>query len=350
MKNRNISLDGLRAIGLLAIILAHVNPPAWLFQLRNFDVPLMVFVSGAVYGLSSGKKKSYLSYLIKRVERLLFPTWLFLSFYFLFFLIVAHVASQPFSFSPETIFTSYTLQSGIGYVWIIRVFVLVALISPLLVRFSTDFKIQYLFILLACYVFYECLYGIYTGLPLIKHNSILNSIFQDYLFYLLPYGVVAGLGLSLQQSSKRIRVWFLALFIILFLGEQLLLHGGIINTQVAKYPPTSYYLSYALAVTVALTFLSETKGFISIFQTRFLQFFASSTLWIYLWHILFLTLWERKIFYLPVAYHLYYIEYFFVIFWAVLFTYVQKKIIKKCLDKYSFSTFFISFLQEAFLK
>jgi fucose 4-O-acetylase-like acetyltransferase len=350
MKKRNISLDGLRVIGLLAIILAHVGPPAWLFQLRNFDVPLMVFVSGAVYGLSSGRTKNYFSYIGKRVQRLLFPTWIFLSFYFLFFLIVAKITHQPFPFTSGTVLTSYTLQSGIGYVWIIRVFVLVALISPLLIRFSTDFKKYYLLLLLVSYVFYECFYGVYSDLSLIKHNAVFNSIFQDYLFYLFPYGIVAGLGIFLQQSSKAARTWFLAIFIILFIGEQVLFHGANINTQIAKYPPTSYYLSYALAVTIALTFLSETKGFLSIFQTRFFQFIASSTLWIYLWHILFLTLWEKRIFYLPAAYHLYYVEYFYVIFWALCVTYLQKKVIKKYMSIVSLNSFFTSFLQESFLK
>lgn len=348
--NRNIPLDGLRIIGLLAIVLAHVDPPAWLFQLRNFDVPLMVFVSGASYGLSSGRSKKYMSYLIKRIERLVFPTWILLSIYFLSFFVISLLSGSHFPFSPATIFSSYTMQSGIGYVWIIRVFVLVALVMPFLLRlFSASHK-YFLIFLLFSYILYELLYSVYTGVAFFKDNALVASLIQDYLFYLVPFGIVAGFGLLFQKASKRLRFGFLVGFVLLFLVEQVLFHGWKINTQMAKYPPRSYYLSYALAMTILLMFLSETKLFISIFRTRFFQFFAQSTLWIYLWHILFLGLWERKIFYVPFGYHWYLVEYVFVIFWAVLFTYLQKKIIKKCVAHPSLSPFLGSLLRESFLK
>ena len=39
-------IDFLKLLGLFCIILAHVNPPAIIMQIRNFDVPLMVILSG----------------------------------------------------------------------------------------------------------------------------------------------------------------------------------------------------------------------------------------------------------------------------------------------------------------
>jgi fucose 4-O-acetylase-like acetyltransferase len=63
IKTRDNKFDVLRIIGLLCIILAHTNPSGILFQLRNFDVPLMVMVSGAVFGYSaSNNKLPYLKY------------------------------------------------------------------------------------------------------------------------------------------------------------------------------------------------------------------------------------------------------------------------------------------------
>lgn len=56
MKERDLSIDLMRAIGLLCVILAHVNPPATLMQIRCFDVPLMLFVSGLVF---SGRKPNF---------------------------------------------------------------------------------------------------------------------------------------------------------------------------------------------------------------------------------------------------------------------------------------------------
>ncbi|SFK21637.1 hypothetical protein SAMN04488079_106193 [Methylophaga sulfidovorans] len=46
---RDHRIDLLRFIGLSMIIFAHVGPPSILFQLRNFDVPLMVLISGMSY-------------------------------------------------------------------------------------------------------------------------------------------------------------------------------------------------------------------------------------------------------------------------------------------------------------
>jgi len=73
---RNERIDFLRFLGLCMIILAHVDPSDGLFQLRNFDVPLMVLISGVSFGLSY-KGEPYGSYVWKRVKRLLLPVWIF---------------------------------------------------------------------------------------------------------------------------------------------------------------------------------------------------------------------------------------------------------------------------------
>lgn len=43
---RDEKVDSPRFVGLAMVVLAHVGPPEWLFQLRNFDVLLMVLLSG----------------------------------------------------------------------------------------------------------------------------------------------------------------------------------------------------------------------------------------------------------------------------------------------------------------
>src|ERR1035437_5304545 len=99
---RDTSLDVLRAIGLLLIILAHVLPPEPIFQLRNIDVPLMMLVSGAVFGLSSGANKSYLSYLVSRIRRLVLPTWIFLTIFFGLYFFAALITGYSFPFANST--------------------------------------------------------------------------------------------------------------------------------------------------------------------------------------------------------------------------------------------------------
>lgn len=77
---RDISIDLLRFVGLSCIIFAHINAPFVLNQLRCFDVPLMLFVSGLTcFGKSI---PDYFYYMLNRAKRLLIPTWSFLFIWF----------------------------------------------------------------------------------------------------------------------------------------------------------------------------------------------------------------------------------------------------------------------------
>ena len=238
---RDTGLDILRGVGLLLIILAHVNPPALIFQLRNFDVPLMVLVSGIVFGISSGASKSYIEYFISRIRRLVFPTWIFLSIFFVIYILRTLLTGVSFPFSNSTILSSYLLITGIGYVWIIRVFLLVALAMPLLFKLKKNFRGSfYLIILLLIYLGYELLYYFYPANLIGSDFSIINFLFQNIIFYLLPYGVIAGLGLSISKMSKR-NIGLLTLgFLVILISSSLINHFAF--TQNFKYPPSLYYL------------------------------------------------------------------------------------------------------------
>lgn len=89
MKEKSYLIYLLKFIGLCAVILCHVNPPHQVYNLRNFDVTMLVFASGM--GFAAGRKnylespQSYLLYVWKRIKRLVLPTWLFLLVYFVFF-------------------------------------------------------------------------------------------------------------------------------------------------------------------------------------------------------------------------------------------------------------------------
>ena len=82
-EKRNVGIDILRVIGILLIILAHVNPPGIIFQLRNFDVVMLVILSGMLSNTSYKKSKGYFKYLVKRFIRLIIPVWIFLIVFFL---------------------------------------------------------------------------------------------------------------------------------------------------------------------------------------------------------------------------------------------------------------------------
>jgi fucose 4-O-acetylase-like acetyltransferase len=310
---RNEKIDFLRFIGLAMIILAHVSPPALIFQLRNFDVPLMVLVSGMSFGLAY-RFEPYLSYLWKRVKRLVFPVWIFLTGYFLVLFLFWPVAED---LSFDKIYHSYFLISGIGYVWIIRVFLLVALLAPFI--YLLDKRItshaQYLFLLLGLFVLYEI--GRYVSLPYIS-----DGIGQDLsliFFYIIPYGILFAFGLRVPrlEMKNHLILFFIFLFVFVALAAFFSVKsGGFVQTQSFKYPPSIYYFSYAIAVTLflwmtadkLLKLLARWKVGLAV-----ILFIAQNSIWVYLWHIPFVKVLSLD----------FYVEYFVVFVLAGCITFIQ---------------------------
>lgn len=137
--SRDESIDILRFIALTGLIIIYIDPYSlWVREIRNFDVPMMVFLSGVSYSMSTGKKLSYEDYVKKRIWRLIVPTWIFLVLYYVFVTICNLVFYQKFELNPLVIF-SFTLLTT-WYVWVIRVFFIIALLAPLVANLSSKRK------------------------------------------------------------------------------------------------------------------------------------------------------------------------------------------------------------------
>lgn len=281
---RSDKIDLLRALGLALIILAHVEPPTWLFNLRNFDVPLMVLLSGASFALS-WRGESYPGYLWKRIKRLLLPVWLFLSLYFSLNALSGEAIE---TLSSATILASYELLEGIGYVWIIRVFLLVAIIAPFIYQLHRRLprQRQWALLLATCWAGYEGLRQLPVG-----QEGLSGLLYHQLLLYLLPYGLLFALGLRLPQMQGRQPLAGAALMALALLscgGLLWLQLGELPATQAYKYPPSLYYLSYALLLSLLLWSLPE-RYWQRISRSRLgppLLFAARNSIWVYLWHIL----------------------------------------------------------------
>ena len=282
---REDRIDFIRFIGLSMVIFAHVSPPKLLFQLRNFDVPLLVMVSGMSFQLSY-KGGAYKTYVWKRIKRLIFPTWFFLTCYFLTLLILDfNVADLNIS----KVATSYLLLHGIGYVWIIRVFFLVALVSPLIFSLDKRLKgdISYLTILIALFGVYEvCRYSL---MPYME--SVFLNFLSQQLFYLLPYSLIFAFGVRISKLTATTKIMLCMNVFAIFVGAALFLNfqkGHFVSTQYYKYPPSTYYVSYALLVSIFIDLTSQKLW--AIIKERkqiknIILFVAQNTIWIYLLHI-----------------------------------------------------------------
>ena len=168
MKPRLDFIDFLRFLGITLIVLAHVYPPFALLQLRSFDVPLMIFVSGLSYG-GRQIQPSLKSYYGPRIKRLVIPSYIFLTFYFSL-ISLFHVKLNYMGVIKSYLF----LNNGtVSYMWIIRIFLLIMLITPFLVRMSNQIKLFYLFVISIIILLIQeilCLFSM--------DNLFLNEIYQ----------------------------------------------------------------------------------------------------------------------------------------------------------------------------
>lgn len=278
----------------------------------------MVIVSALSFTASQQSGKSYLPYLWDRIKRLAFPVWIFLTFYFftLLFLEPNHA-----DLDPTTIQDSYLLQSGIGFVWIIRVFLLVAITAPITYKVYNKVKNKYFYFGLLFFMY------LLQELALLGANyssvDIEKDIWASILLYIIPFTMVFAYGLHMPHMSTSDHKLaflfglfvFLALFAILFVTR-----SEIVPTQDFKYPPQAYYLAFSL---IGMEFLwlimsSIIKLISKIRIMSCINFIGQNSLWIYLWHIPFVKFIDTN----------FIIEYAISFSGAVLITFLQVTIIK----------------------
>ncbi|QNF32104.1 acyltransferase family protein [Adhaeribacter swui] len=297
IKRREPKTDILRAIAITCIILGHSKPNSIILEIRNFNVVLMMLLLGNSFYLSSQKKNfSYLDYVKKRFQRLVVPAWMFLTFFFCFFYLVSVIAEDKYYFSFSKIITSYSLTSGIGYVWIIKVSFLVAILSPFILKLSNKVKSNfwYYLLLVAGYGVYalllfihDQLHGFYSALNNINHylDGAVRTLFTEFIFYGLSYSLIAAFGVRLSRLSRR----EIAGACLLFLGIFLLLgyQNNHLAVQAFKYPPQLYYISYGVFVSLLLYQLLDYSVFKNLFNNQLVLFLSKTSAWVYFWHIVF---------------------------------------------------------------
>lgn len=332
--NRDMSIDILRFIGLSLIILAHADPPFTLAQLRCFDVPLMIFISG----LTASRKKipSYLEYLIGRSKRLLIPVYIFITIYLLGLMIAQTIGVIPMYVDFQMVLDSYLLLGGIGYVWIIRVFLLMMLVTPLLVRFETYCKNNLLYAAI-CLLLLLLNDGISHLTSLWSSESFMNSFITEYLMYIIGYAPLFMLGLRLRYSSKKTMHYYVSFFVLVLLGSLFIykeLHDFPITiTPRYKYPPQAYFLIYGALISVLLYYYKDEicKIISKLRISTFVAFVGQNTIWIYLWHIPFVLLTDQFVDNWILRYLLIY-SVPLLIFWGQI--HIVKKIGNSFIEKY----------------
>ena len=318
--NRNTKIDILRAIALICIIIAHSEPNTTLAQIRNFDVVLMTLLLGTSFRLSFSKKKiHYFDYLKKRFQRLIVPTWVFLTIFFVIFYLIAYFNRDSYYFNLRQIIGSYTLLDGIGFIWIMRVFFLVAVVSPFLLIINNKLSsyLLYLLFLTMAYFVYVLLITLGQHLP-----GSVQKIYTEYFIYAIGYGLIASFGMRLIGLSKKETDLTLVAFIMLTTGLAFYHHFE--ATQGYKYPPTIYYISYGISASLFLYKLLDVQSIRQFFENPFVFFLSQSSSWIYFWHIIFIylvMLFGKK---MPVISGNFITRFLFIFSLAVITTYIHE--------------------------
>lgn len=308
--SRDLRFDYLKVIGLLCVLLAHTEPGDFIDQIRNFDVPLMVMVSGALFSYSSQTKRySLKAYVRQRFWRLMAPVWVFFSFFFSFAYLESWMSDRAFPYDWTEILETFSTIDGIGYVWVVRVFLLIAILSPGLLKLSQSaFKSRKsLAIAIAVFLVYEWLATLCENFDTSEIYQTLTVV-PGTLFYLgyeilvrkiglyaIAYSFVFLLGIGLSNLSRKSAIVCAGILgtISLLLGIYYSLDAGeFMRTQEYKYPPQLYYLSYALCISILLYLgmdsLQKKQKLSNRYLNQFTIFVSSSSLWVYLWHIFFL--------------------------------------------------------------
>ncbi|MFC6465192.1 acyltransferase [Marinilactibacillus sp. GCM10026970] len=319
--NRDKKIDVLRSLALLGIVLAHVNPPDSFIQLRSFDVPLMVLLMGISFSISNKNNVRLKDYLIKRVKKLVLPTWGLLIIFFTFFYVMSIITNEQFYFSTREIFFTFTFIDGIDYVWIIQVFISIAVFLPFLYKYNIKMEKNkhYLLFLFLLFIFYETLMVFSKTL-----DSDTKFYFEHFILFTIGYGWIAALGIRIKQFSRKEVAMLASLFLVIY--SVLLLGYSFELTNNFKYPPTLYYFSYALTFGLFSYTILDWKVFNKLKDLKLFYYFSDNSFWLYLLHIFpiyFLQIYKEELFFFNSNFV---IRFLFVLIVSIVLRYFQIKL------------------------
>lgn len=270
--SRNLSLDIARAIGVLLVILAHVGAPSIVNELRCFDVVLLVFVSGYCINFCN-----YSQYLWKRFKRLVVPAWILLIILFCATWVACIIVNKSQIYSPIKILKSFFfLNGGIGFIWIVRIYIGISVLTPLIVGVNKIIKSNAAILIIATTLI------ILNAAITRRFIEDKNSSILYYIVELFSYSAVALIGYRYKQyrMSKRIDCFQYDFALVSVFGIGCIVFFCLFGFEPNeyKYPPAEPYLFYGLFVST-LIFLVLNRFYVSndtVFERAVCKFSALS--------------------------------------------------------------------------
>ncbi|MBP3890770.1 MAG: acyltransferase [Solobacterium sp.] len=275
VKKRDVTIDLLRAWATISIFVTHAEVPRPYYYVRAFEVIILVFLSSMSFALSSYEfnPSSYRKYVIKRLWRIVKPLWALLVLYFVLFIFVFHV---PYTW--KEILASFAMtSSGIGLVWIYRIFCTIALTMPLLKKTALEKPVW--MIVLVSILLLIANDGLYH--TVLIHSKVLTLI----ITYTVSYTIASTLGMMNVRLNGKQRYLIGGIFLCIALACFIVTKNP--DCEAYKYPPQIYFVSYGLGMSFVLYELcSHIKNYNPIFL-KVITWISSQAMNLYLWHIIF---------------------------------------------------------------
>ncbi len=283
---RDESLDLLRVIGMLIIFTAHGGAPGWVIQPIGFGVVLLIITSGMSHRLLLDRKQPRIGpFLRQRLTRIVVPVWLFLALYLPLTWAACALLGEPFPWSREVLLETAVLGDGFGYVWIFRIYALLALATMPILALSRRVRSLPLWGLGVA--------GVLLGMELVTPRVLAQDLSPEAVEWMrlvvlaVPaYTAVFALGLRLHEASHRQLLAGAAIALAAVLANMLpevLGDGSFTGPRAHKYPPRLYYVAYGLFGTLSLALVRQPLA--RRVPREATVWFSRNTLWVYLWHI-----------------------------------------------------------------
>jgi fucose 4-O-acetylase-like acetyltransferase len=238
MKERDTTIDFLRGLSVILIVLIHVNAYFWTVPMANilanysqFAVQVFVFCSAFVYFAKKTDAPFNLSYIWKRVKRLVIPYYIFVIFFFLFILFIKHE-----SLSLQSISKWIFLLGDRDLNWLVVLFLDFLFLMPLLRYFYSK----------------QILFWLFTITSIL--SSILLLFFKSpvhfrYIMW-LPWSTVLIFTYLYVQAKHKDKFLIMTTIIsgLLYGISRIVLNQQnhtLVFTE-NKYPPNIFYLSYGI--------------------------------------------------------------------------------------------------------
>ena len=182
------------------------------------------------------------------------------------------------TFNVGGMLKTFSLQTG-WYVWVMRVFLITALVAPFIKMMSEkSMKWTTIAVLMAILICYEFLH--------IDNNDSIGY----YLSMTIPYIVIFTMGMIVNRFGRKEQFAMAILLMLIFAIEGIFVvreNGEFLCTNNYKNPPLLYFTSFGLGCSMLFWMLKDSiyKLAKKVKVDRIMAFIGSHTMWYYLLHI-----------------------------------------------------------------